>query len=49
MKMKTKKILFGLMAALLLVAVACETTSTEAEDELLEVGIDKGDVKIPGK
>ncbi len=47
--MKTKKLLFGLMAALLLVAVACETTSTAAEDELLEVGVDKTKISKPGK
>jgi len=47
--MKTKRALFALMAIVFLVAVSCDSNATAAEDELYEVGVDKGDVKIPGK
>ncbi len=43
--MKAKKIIFGLMACLLLVAVSCEPNSTAQEDDLYEVGIRKDKVK----
>lgn len=43
--MKTKRIIFGLMACLLLVAVSCEPNTTAQEDDLYEVGIDKSSVK----
>ncbi len=39
--MKAKKIIFGLMACLLLVAVSCEPNSTAQEDDMYEVGVDK--------
>lgn len=42
--MKAKRIIFGLMAAVTLLAVSCEPNTTASEDELYEVGIKKGDV-----
>jgi hypothetical protein len=45
--MKTKRIIFGLMACMMLLAVACEPNSTADEDELYEVGVDK--TKIPSQ
>ncbi len=44
-KMKAKKIIFGLMACLVLVAVSCEPNNTSDEDDLYEVGIRKDKVK----
>ena len=46
--MKAKKIIFGLMAGLLLVAVSCQPNSTAQEDELYEVGIEKKHLKPVG-
>ena len=45
--MKANRIVFGLMACLLLVAVSCEPNSTAQEDDLYEVGVDK--TKIPSQ
>lgn len=39
--MKAKRIIFGLMAAVTLLAVSCEPNNTAEEDDLYEVGIDK--------
>ncbi len=46
--MKTKRIIFGLLACVTLLAVSCEPSNTADEDELYEVGIhkDKLDRKI---
>lgn len=41
MKMNTKKVLFGFMAVLLLVAVSC-SPNTSSDDEVYEQGIKKG-------
>ena len=46
MKMKTKRIVFGLMACLLLVAVSCEPNTTAQEDDLYEVGVEKSDISV---
>lgn len=43
--MKTKRIIFGLLACVTLIAVSCEPNSTADEDELYEVGIRKDKVK----
>ena len=43
--MKTKRIIFGLLACVTLMAVSCEPNSTADEDELYEVGIRKDKVK----
>ena len=45
--MKMKRIIFGLLACLTLVAVSCQPNSTADEDQLYEVGLDK--TKIPKK
>lgn len=45
--MKAKKLIFGLIAMLLLVAVSCEPNTTAQEDDLYEVGVDKR--KIPSQ
>ena len=45
--MKAKRIIFGLIACLLLVAVSCEPNSTAQDDDLYEVGVDK--TKIPSQ
>ena len=45
--MKTKRIIFGLLACVTLLAVSCEKSNTAAEDELYEVGIDKGSIELP--
>ena len=39
--MNTKKIIFGMLACLSLLAVSCEPNSTADEDQLNEVGIEK--------
>ncbi len=44
--MKTKRIIFGLMACMMLLAVACEPNSTADEDELYEVGVEKSDISV---
>lgn len=44
--MKTKRIIFGLLAFMTLLAVACEPNSTADEDELYEVGVEKSDISI---
>ena len=49
MKMKTKRIIFGLMAAVTLLAVSCEPNSTAEEDNLYEVGVDKTKIPSQGK
>ena len=46
MKMKAKRIIFGLVAILALFAVACQPNTTAQEDELYEVGIDKGSIVL---
>lgn len=46
MKMKTKRIIFGLMATVTLIAVSCEPNTTAQEDELYEVGIDKSSIVL---
>ncbi len=43
--MNTKRILFGLLACVTLLAVSCEPNATADEDQLYEQGIRKGDVK----
>ncbi len=45
--MKAKRIIFGLMAIVTLVAVSCEPNSTVEEDQFYEVGVDK--TKIPSQ
>jgi len=45
--MKTKKIIFGLLACVALLAISCEPNSTADEDDLYEVGVDK--TKIPSQ
>jgi hypothetical protein len=47
LKMKVKRIIFGLLACVTLMAVSCEPNSTADEDELYEVGVDK--TKIPSQ
>lgn len=47
--MKAKKAFYALAAVLFLAAVSCETTSTTAEDELHELGVDKTKITKPGK
>jgi hypothetical protein len=49
MKMKAKRIFFGLMACVTLLAVSCETTNTSDEDNLYEVGVDKTKIPSQGK
>lgn len=44
--MKARKFLYAFMAGLLLVAVSCEPNSTASEDELYEVGVEKGDISV---
>ncbi|MGB5666456.1 MAG: hypothetical protein WBM53_06395 [Maribacter sp.] len=46
--MKMKRLIFGLMACVTLLAVSCEPNSTADEDQLYEQGIhkDKLDRKI---
>lgn len=39
--MKVKQIIFGLLACVTLLAVACEPSSTASEDDLYEQGVDK--------
>lgn len=39
-----KKVVFGLLACVTLLAVSCETTDTASDDQLYETGIRKGDV-----
>ncbi len=42
-----KRLIFGLLACVTLMAVSCEPNSTADEDQLYEQGIDK--TKIPKK
>jgi hypothetical protein len=42
--MKMKKLIFGLLACVTLLAVSCEPNSTADEDQLYEQGIRKRDV-----
>jgi len=39
--MKMKRLIFGLLACVTLMAVACEPNSTADEDQLYEQGVDK--------
>ncbi len=39
--MKMKRLLFGILACVTLMAVSCEPNSTTDEDELYEQGVDK--------
>ena len=39
--MKTKQIIFGLLACVTLLAVSCEPTNVADEDNLYEQGVDK--------
>ena len=41
---KMRRILFGLLACVTLLAVSCETNDTASDDQLYEVGVDKGKV-----
>jgi len=43
--MKMKRIIFGLLACLTLVAVSCQPNSTADEDQLYEQGIHKDKIK----
>jgi len=43
--MKMKKLLFGLLACITLLAVSCEPNSTADDDQLYEVGLDKTKLK----
>lgn len=43
--MKVKQIIFGLLACVTLLAVACEPSNTASEDDLYEQGIDRSKVK----
>jgi len=43
--MKTKQIIFGLLACVTLLAVSCEPSNTAAEDELYEQGVDKSKLR----
>lgn len=45
--MKVKQIIFGLLACVTLLAVACEPSNTADEDDLYEQGIDKKKIKTP--
>lgn len=45
--MKTKRIIFGLLSCVALLAISCEPNSTADEDDLYEVGVDK--TKIPSQ
>ena len=47
--MKTKQIIFGLLACVTLLAVSCEPSSITEEDELLEQGIDRRKIKLKRK
>lgn len=47
--MKMKKLLFGLVACISLMALSCEPNSTAEEDQLYEQGVDKTKITKPGK
>ena len=47
--MKMKKLLFGLVACISLMALSCEPNSTADEDQLYEQGVDKTKITMPGK
>ncbi len=47
--MKTKQIVFGIIASVTLLAVSCEPNTTAQEDDLYEVGIDKGSIVLKGQ
>ncbi len=42
--MKMKRLIFGLLACVTLMAVSCEPNSTAEEDQLYEQGIDKNNL-----
>lgn len=44
--MRMKKLLFGLMACGLLLAVSCEPNNTSDEDTLYKDGVEKSDISI---
>lgn len=44
-----KKVVFGLLACVTLLAVSCETTDTSEDDQLYEQGIEKGSIKLKRK
>jgi len=46
--MKMKRLIFGLLACVTLVAVSCEPNNTADEDQLYEQGIDKSKVTKTG-
>ena len=43
--MKMKRLLFGILACVTLMAVSCEPNSTTEEDNLYEQGLDKTKLK----
>jgi hypothetical protein len=45
--MKVKKLIFGLLACVALLAVSCEPNNTADEDDLYEVGVDKSKITKP--
>ena len=47
--MKMKKLIFGLVACISLMALSCEPNSTAEEDQLYEQGVDKPKITMPGK
>ena len=47
--MKMKRLLFGILACVTLMAVSCEPNSTADEDQLYEQGVDKTKITKPGK
>ncbi len=46
--MKMKRLIFGLLACVTLMAVSCEPSSTADEDQLYEQGVDKTKITKPG-
>jgi len=46
--MKMKRLIFGLLACVTLMAVSCEPNSTADEDQLYEQGVDKSKITKPG-
>ena len=44
--MKTRRIIFGLTVAIAMFAVSCEPNTTAQEDDLYELGIDKGSIVL---
>ncbi len=45
-RMKMKRLIFGILACVTLMAVSCEPNNTADEDQLYEQGIDKKSVKL---